>query len=599
MANDQDLPAWCRITWRSEAPATLRSAAKEADEAAFVKELHRHWFSMPEHKGGTKRSQRALMASLWKVAPGGETTEPAAFPAIADAVISGDFPDDLAELLLDRHDAAALLAGLACLWGATRRITPELFATVWGTVWENATELLDATPVDFDGTDEQFVTLLIETAEIPFTVGATYSQLKGSRKRLKQGAKRLSEALEALTDTDGTPHAAQLPQLTAILASFGRATWIAEQVGVKLWNKREVERLVGLCGRAASLCTPGHHAFSTVESVDAIAVVDALAATVDLERKGALRRRLQEWAETNGAVPKKSRARGGDWSLPEASHQSDWASWASLRSGWDGSVDACLVDYHQPEPGLDLVLAGIPILTGSWSTLLRWNGKSVAVQDSWSCVCWFSDEEAEFIELEQSLDPGLTVVRQVLLARQDRCLLLSDSVRATEPGSLEYATRWELASDFEVARDTATREWALVHPDVRVRLFPIGLPQPRVEKANGALTCTQSDLSLSVQADATKGCRMPLLLSWAPSRDSDPVEWKSLTVAEDGQIQLPDAAAAARIRIGRKQWLSYHSMQPAQVGRTVLGVHTEHETVFGRISRQGEFDPLLQVESGA
>ncbi len=56
---------------------------------------------------------------------------------------------------------------------------------------------------------------------------------------------------------------------------------------------------------------------------------------------------------------------------------------------------------------------------------------------------------------------------------------------------------------------------------------------------------------------------------------------------------------AARLRIGTHQILVYRSLKPPAVNRTVLGLHTGDESVYGRVPAGGQIEPLVQVEGSA
>ena len=75
-----------------------------------------------------------------------------------------------------------------------------------------------------------------------------------------------------------------------------------------------------------------------------------------------------------------------------------------------------------------------------------------------------------------------------------------------------------------------------------------------------------------------------------------PVDWSRLTVAQNGKLESLDQAAAFRCRIGRDQWLMYHSLVEPEIPRTVMGLHTPHETVLSKFTSKGEIDPIIEVE---
>src|SRR5690606_6253434 len=105
--------------------------------------------------------------------------------------------------------------------------------------------------------------------------------------------------------------------------------------------------------------------------------------------------------------------------LPPASHQSDWAEWANLRSGWLDPVDQFAVRFHGEMPEIDALAAGIPLFSGAWSHKLSIDGKEIPTGADWSCSCWYLDRQAAFVELQLSLDQPVEVYRQALLLRME------------------------------------------------------------------------------------------------------------------------------------------------------------------------------------
>jgi hypothetical protein len=117
-----------------------------------------------------------------------------------------------------------------------------------------------------------------------------------------------------------------------------------------------------------------------------------------------------------------------------------------------------------------------------------------------------------------------------------------------------------------------------------------------VHAAAGRLHIKSAGLEWSQRANGN-GLSYPLLLDWSPVRRDEPVQWRPLTVAENGRALPAWQAAAYRLRVGDHQWVYYHSLRPGETARTVLGLHTFHETVIGEFTSTGEIEPIVLVES--
>jgi hypothetical protein len=66
-------------------------------------------------------------------------------------------------------------------------------------------------------------------------------------------------------------------------------------------------------------------------------------------------------------------------------------------------------------------------------------------------------------------------------------------------------------------------------------------------------------------------------------------------VAESLQIVPPHVAAGYRVMVGKHQWLIYRSLAPA-ANRTLLGHNLATEMLIARFDRNGEVEPLIEIE---
>jgi hypothetical protein len=108
--------------------------------------------------------------------------------------------------------------------------------------------------------------------------------------------------------------------------------------------------------------------------------------------------------------------------------QSDWAQLACLRSGWSVDDDALVVAHHESMPRLELSALGQPLLSGPWEVAVALDGTPLTFHGEWTCVCWFSDADADYIELKTEHPSGVKVERQILLAREDHFALFAEIV---------------------------------------------------------------------------------------------------------------------------------------------------------------------------
>ncbi|MFG0333984.1 MAG: hypothetical protein ACF8TS_11530, partial [Maioricimonas sp. JB049] len=411
---------------------------------------------------------------------------------------------------------------------------------------------------------------------------------------------------------DGTPHAKLLGQMSLWLAPFCRAAAIAELFETSWWNAKSGERFEDVVRVVAEVSRPaGELALCNGASRAPVSLLRTAASLVGMSRKDPVVKGLlaaaddqRELSSADGGTPRKAARpkrkprRSGVVRISQEieSRQSDWAEWASLRTSWNDDTDACVVAYHQESPRIELTAAGRPVISGEWDFHVDTGQTPLTPGPDWSCTCWFSDEEADYLELTQQIEGAAQVVRQVMLLKEDRLLYVADSVTQTGSEEFEYAMSLPLRDGFEALQDSVTREAALIGNGLRIRVIPAALPQERTQPADGRLEVEETAIRYTARA-RTGGLHASLILDWSPDRHESSVDWAPLTVAEDGQILDSAAAAASRVRIGREQWLMYRSLTAGKIARTVLGYHTSHETVIARIDRGGDVEPLVLVES--
>lgn len=639
------------LACRKRAPQPLCQAARDGDAGRFAGQLGRSLDLLQ----GLKKSQRQRIHSqlplLWDLPV--ETS-------CADAVTLAGclFHDDSEEVcgcvetVVASHvdvtpEPEILIAACWLMLVRGRNLAPETLFSLWR--WTLQSVSFDRRYAVPDvsshfGTTHAWYHRL-RMLELEFLVSAVASELRGVKKQARSAINGLRETLEEATDTDGTPVAALLPDILACLSSLARVTLLGQLLdcrgasgskpptlmgkGRPLWTRLNRLRLEGLLERAASLLTPWHLSFTrwpdkpiasgpVQEGAELVPVplareFHAIGTAFGLPETSGLLKLFQEWdreTATEPATTGKRKKRVSQWRLPEESHQSDWAEWGCLRSGWASPIDQVVLAHGGPLPAIDVVVRNLPLFSGSWQHQLVIDGAPTPDPEGWSCVCWFDDDEAAFMELQTDLDPRTRLIRQICLVRGEQILLLADAVHSKQARRIEYERSLPLGGHWLPEQDSRTREMALqdagewsgvsfpsaATEPLRVRLFPLTASQERVVRSEETTSLSEGRLVTRRSADASQ-IYVATLLDWSEKRRKTPVDWSALTVAEDGAILPPSIATAFRIRSGKQQWYLYHSLIPPQVPRTALGLHTSNETVFGRITSNGDVEPIVEVEN--
>ena len=598
--------------WRRSTPQELLQAFEEGDARRFARAMRP---LMPVAQPAGRRTRRDLhpyQQALWS----------------RFAFATTDRSEDLAELLVDgmqtararssrkqrerRADRIAselarfvdapspdgfdLLAWMHVLLHEPQ-LPDDLFLTLWSELVHSFQPLLETSP-ELAGrlTTDQRALLL---GELPWSYGIVFSTLQGARRARETGARRLRTELRESCDDNGMPNAALLQRLALCVAPFTRAANLGQSAGKNWFNRDARSRYRKLVLRSAALLQPdGRTALSNGVAPRAGLLLQAATTQAGLKRtnRAALLAELTATANSNAGV-KKLRSRTSVAPRLKKKHrpsaQSDHARLACLRNNWGVGADACIVAFDGETPRIDLTAFGIPVFSGEWGCADQ-AGRSTTGE--WECVCWFTDANVDYVELHTTGSDGRRVLRQALLSRDDHFLLLSDAVHAkTSDDGVQHRITLPLRPGATAQRDSLTREWCLNVGPLRMRVLPLGLSQPGVQRADGNLSIDSENITLT-QSTTSPRLACPLLLDWSPARRKAAAQWRQLTVVEDRRILNEGEAAGARWRIGNDQWLYFHSLDGSEQSRTVLGMHTLQETVIAELNSGGDVEPLVEVD---
>jgi hypothetical protein len=284
----------------------------------------------------------------------------------------------------------------------------------------------------------------------------------------------------------------------------------------------------------------------------------------------------------------------GGRTLPCAATHSEWAAMAVLRPTWQRSAERLTILYPGQQFRMELGCGSELLWSGPWELEVRVDGRPARPSSDWGQLCWFSDKDVDFLEVEIQLSGGVRVQRQALLARQDRILLLADVVLGAGSGNLEYRGRLPLLPSVNFRGADDSREGYLVARKRRALVMPLALPEWRADPGSGRLEQTSHGLELCQSTEANR-LYAPLLFDLDRGRMVRRRTWRQLIVAESLVIQPADVAVGYRAAVGKAQWLIYRSLAE-KANRTLLGHNLSTEMLVGRFQRSGEVEPLLEIE---
>jgi hypothetical protein len=293
---------------------------------------------------------------------------------------------------------------------------------------------------------------------------------------------------------------------------------------------------------------------------------------------------------------------------PAAPFYSAASNFAVLRTGWSAPATQLTIDFSGEQVWLDLSSGNRSLLHGFWGLQVQVDGQPANPRGGWSDVCWHSDADCDYLEIEQKLSGGYLLQRHLLLIRRDQALLLADSLlteakqtptdfvaySGTLP-KLAYSSSLPLSSGLTFAPQAETREGQLLVRKQRLaHVLPIALPEWRKQPAAGELTGEGNALKHSLRASA-RNLFAPLWIDLHPNRQKSPLTWRQLTIGESLAVQPREVAVGYRIQVHSMQWLLYRSLA-WRGNRTVLGKNFATDLACCRFLPNGETEDILEVQ---
>ncbi len=616
LSDEEFLPA---VGWASKPRGDLMKGAQAGDLERFGQGLTAGLKAIAKQKKQTRHSLEMMWSVLWsaeKVEDTGRTADLIHLVESASAVPakSKKAPkagkkkkapdlswDEISRLLYGWLEQVTLsepmqpfelLLLMELLENVGYRLAPATLISAWrACLCAAVAHCFKLEETDFSETpDDQ---ILLVSGEVPWRASFLFAGVAGAKNLRQLGQQNLRDGFFERTDTDGTPHADMLSRIDFWLATMTRSLFIGQVWKKRLWDKESLERFqLTLQVLVATSNASGKLALCPIHEIGHAELLSLAAYFSGLSNRSAERMYLK--ALNSG---KKKRSQFFIQTEDYAANQSDWSALAVMRNYWSDSSNLLMVTWNGDLPAVSLTALGKQLLEGRWEFSLTVDGTEVSGDGEWSAVCWNSDEDADYLELQMDLEGGYTLDRQILLPRNQHFVFLSDIVNGSEAARLEYRSLLPVASGFTDSVDEETHELSLKTKGLAARVFPLGLPQDRDFFCPGSLSLNErGQIELHQAAAEATALYVPLVIDWEPDLKRKPADWQSLTVSEAGKISPRDVASGHRLRIGKHQLLVYRSLKKGEVARAVLGHHTSYESVIGRFDSDGELTPLLFVE---
>jgi hypothetical protein len=278
------------------------------------------------------------------------------------------------------------------------------------------------------------------------------------------------------------------------------------------------------------------------------------------------------------------------YELPQAGEHSEWGEQALLRTSWSPDAASLAATFAEGRFRTELACGAVRLWSGADEPQIRIDDELLPNEGEWNELCWASDEDVDYLEVERELSGGWRLQRQFLLVREDRVLLTADVVLGPHPAKIDYRRALPLVDGVRLSPESQTVEARLHRHGQSGFVMPLALSEWRQQTHLGAFA--EGELR---QSALGSGLYAPLWVDLDPQRKRWPRTWRQLTVASERDILPPDAAVAYRVQIGTQQWVVYRSLAPP-AARTFLGQHLASEFLVGRFATDGSVENLVEVE---
>ena len=163
--------------------------------------------------------------------------------------------------------------------------------------------------------------------------------------------------------------------------------------------------------------------------------------------------------------------------LPSPAQHSEWAETAILRPDWARRSPRLTIAYAERQVQAELSSGRDVLFSGQWNLNVSVNGVEQHPTGPWEEVCWVSDKDVDYLELEIALENGWRCQRQILLAREDEFLFMADALLGGQPADIQYRSTLPLGSHIRFDTTLESREGFLEGSKRRGLVLPLALPE--------------------------------------------------------------------------------------------------------------------------
>ncbi len=426
--------------------------------------------------------------------------------------------------------------------------------------------------------------------ELPLALAYTFPELTQCQQLVRPASTALSFGTIELMDGEGLPNARHIGCLRSLLACWTRCWLMSSVAGLDSLDAEGKNQLEWLIRQALRLTRPdGTLILSQGLSGDWCGDLFDAALRAGNDKDDRTIAELMLPGRSHQISERRLRK------LPEPSVYSEWSETCVMRSRWSRKSPQFSCLFSERQLRTELSTGARLMWSGDSLPQLRVEGRQLAMCSDWTELCWFTDEDVDYLELEAEYEGGWVIQRQMLLARSDDVMFLADAVLGLDKADLQYDLVLPLVDDIRFEPEGATREGSLSNSRPLCTVLPLSLPEWKTAPSQGRLEAIENRLHLQVHESAQR-LYVPLFFDLSP-RLAEKRTWRQLSVAEQLEPLTRDVAVGYRIQLGRRQWLTYRSLAP-RCNRSVLGQNLSHEFLFAPSIWTAAWKSLLKSNDG-
>ncbi len=498
-----------------------------------------------------------------------------------------DDPSDATLTACLEEATSPVLREQAEQWLAVARELPKLSARVSARLWWRTVEHLLNMRLWAESQDWQHdvVAGQLLLAELPITLAHVLPEFDNTRWLVPGAIEHVRASMAELLDGQGLPHVGHLNDFRPLIACWSRVAVMSRWLERADWTDEMRKEMSAATTHLLRLTRRDGSQVLGADNAPSRSRLRWIEEAADEFGTGKSKRLAAFVLRHHGKVPSKS---------PSPADHSEWSEVATLRTDWTRRAHRLAVDYSGRRIRAELDAAGELIFAGDWTFEVQFNGQVLEPQSDWEEVCWESDEEVDYLELQTTLPQGMHMQRQFMLSRSDEILVMADAVLGVEPGEIEYRASYPLAAGIHFEGAAESREGFLVGKKRRALVMPLAMPEWRTDP-RGTLHVSDGKLEVVQSVSKSRSLFAPLFFDLRSRRFEKRRTWRRLTVGEERAIAGPDVAVGYRAQVGKSQWLVFRSLQEGR-SRTVLGHHLFSEFLVGRFSSEGTVESLIEIE---